>query len=71
MYECEECGCVFCEPEYYSEQYEYWGHIVYEELPGCPYCGGSYQRVKDETLEDDEYDEEDSAGLGYAHLSAG
>ena len=66
MYECEECGSVFWEPEYYSEQYEYWGYIVYEDLPGCPYCSGSYRRIVEK--EDDEYDEERAVIQGWSGI---
>lgn len=48
MYQCVECGRKFEEPTGYREaQGEHHGQPVYEELEGCPRCGGEFQEVED------------------------
>lgn len=48
-YICLECGHLFNEPYEYSETHGF-GAPPYEELSGCPVCGGSY----DEAVECDD-----------------
>ena len=42
MYECQSCGFRFEEPEPHRERCEGYG---YEEVWGCPRCGGGYIEV--------------------------
>ena len=45
LYVCLECQHVFDEDEiatWEEDQGEYWGVPCYEELCGCPKCGGSF-----------------------------
>lgn len=43
MFVCCDCGRVFSEPECSSEDRgEYFGFPAYEDVSGCPSCGGSY-----------------------------
>ena len=39
MYECQSCGVRFTEPAYYYERRDDYG---FEEIVGCPICGGGY-----------------------------
>lgn len=44
MYICDCCGRHFTQPTLYDEyQGECFGFPTYEEMLGCPYCGGSYE----------------------------
>ena len=44
MYICDCCGRHFTQPALYEEyQGECFGFSTYEEMLGCPYCGGSYE----------------------------
>ena len=48
MYKCLECGHIF---DYGEEKIiredcgEFWGHIVYEDISVCPFCGGEYEET--------------------------
>ena len=47
-YRCLDCGRVFEEGEqsYWSESRgEYWGMPCWEEMVGCPFCGGDYEET--------------------------
>lgn len=39
LYECQSCGKKFDEPVMHRERCEDYG---YEEVYGCPFCGGGY-----------------------------
>lgn len=44
MYICDCCGRRFAQPAIHEEyQGECFGFSTYEEMLGCPYCGGSYE----------------------------
>lgn len=47
MYECMSCGCRFEEPTCHKEPREYWGYSVWEDILGCPRCGGAYAVYKE------------------------
>ena len=51
-YECQSCGNRFNKPRVHRERCEDYG---YEEVCGCPHCGGGYIRL----WEDEEDDEDD------------
>ena len=40
-YICLDCGCIFEEPESYTETHGL-DYPPYEEYCGCPSCGGGY-----------------------------
>ena len=43
MFICYECGHVFSDPKYYTEDRgEHFGTPVYENITGCPSCGGAF-----------------------------
>ena len=49
MYSCDCCGRHFEEPVPYREyQGECFGFPSYEEMLGCPYCGGGYEEDEDD-----------------------
>lgn len=56
-YECLSCGRRFSEPRIHKERSEYWGSWGYEEVTGCPVCGGGYIPLYEAPDEDE--DEED------------
>lgn len=44
MYICQCCGGRFTTPALCRESRgEYFGYQAYEEILGCPYCGGHYE----------------------------
>ena len=48
MFECECCGFRFDEPKMYRDLVEVWGRMAYEEVEGCPRCGGCYIQIKED-----------------------
>ena len=42
LYECQCCGARFSDPAYHREAREFWGRGTWEDVSGCPRCGGSY-----------------------------
>ena len=57
MFECECCGFRFTEPKMYRDLVEFWGRMAYEEVEGCPRCGGCFieREVEDEGFIGDGY----------------
>lgn len=53
MFECECCGFRFAEPKMYRDLVEFWGRMAYEEVEGCPRCGGCFIERE---VEEDEMD---------------
>ena len=48
MYICDSCGRVFDEPVAYEDyRGECFGFPSYEQILGCPFCGGEYEEVDD------------------------
>jgi hypothetical protein len=48
MFACLECGHIFSEDDvatWEESRGEYWGTPCYEEVNGCPKCGGSYAKT--------------------------
>lgn len=41
MFVCLDCHSIFQEPKHYTETHGL-SSPPYEELDGCPYCGGAY-----------------------------
>lgn len=61
MYECQGCGRRFHEPSLVREPVEFWGRTVWEEVLGCPSCGGGYIEIEDE----DEWEVQDEGLQGF------
>lgn len=56
MYICQCCGGRFETPVLWRESRgEYFGYPVYEEVLGCPYCGGSYENELLRTIRSELY----------------
>lgn len=46
MYKCDDCGCVFDEPQTWKEDRgECHGSSSYETVAGCPECGGTFEKA--------------------------
>lgn len=52
MFECQCCGAKFSEPALTRERRDWWGSYCYEEISGCPRCGGSYIEIEKEEEDD-------------------
>lgn len=52
-HKCLDCGREFDVPERYIERHGF-DYPPYEEYLGCPYCGGAFDEIDEES----EYDEE-------------
>ena len=63
MYKCNECGCIFDEPETWQEcRGEFWGVMSYETLAGCPKCYSlDYEEITDDEEKDDDGEEDDDS----------
>lgn len=49
MYNCDCCGRYFDEPVLYRENCgECFGFPSYEQILGCPFCGGDYEEIEDD-----------------------
>ena len=49
MYSCDCCGRYFDEPTLYREDRgECFGFPSYEQILGCPFCGGDFEEVEDD-----------------------
>lgn len=57
MYVCKDCGCIFDEPELYSEAHHYGEGYAYEQFHGCPRCTSCGYTVLKEEWEDEENEE--------------
>ena len=61
MYKCQECGCVFDEPEKFAEDctpggaFEGGSFINYWE--GCPNCAGDFEEYDEEDEKEEEENE--------------
>lgn len=45
MYVCLDCNATFLEPKHWEECHGF-DHGPFEQICGCPYCGGAYTEAQ-------------------------